>query len=113
VRDVGGAIHRSGADQAAAVALLEAFQSPAIFGALLPGLLAFFIGTGLSVASLVSPASPFRWPALLLGLGALLIMGEIILAQVLLSQIGNILILVAGTGFARLLLREQAHQAAL
>jgi hypothetical protein len=32
-------------------------------------------------------------------------MGEIILAEVLLSQIGNILILVAGIAFAWLLLR--------
>jgi hypothetical protein len=35
------------------------------------------------------------------GFGAALILGEIISAQVLLSQIGNILILVAGIGFAR------------
>ena len=92
-------------NQADAVALLDVFQSPAVFGVLVPGLIAFFVGTGLAVFSLASPAGPFRWPALTLGLGACLIMGEIILAQVLLSQIGNIVIFVAGVGFARLLMR--------
>jgi hypothetical protein len=94
-----------GADQSAAVALLETFQSPAVFLALVPGLLAFFVGIGLVVRSLGSPG-PFRAPVLLLGLGATLILGEIVLAEVLLSQIGNILILLAGIGFARALLRE-------
>ena len=92
-------------NRADAVALLDVFQSPAVFGVLVPGLLAFFVGTGLAVFSLASPAGPFRWPALTFGLGALLIMGEIILAQVILSQIGNIVIFVAGVGFARVLLR--------
>ena len=94
-----------GADQAAAVALFQTFQSGAVLGALMPGLLAFFIGTALFVAPLASTAGPFRWPALCFALGAILIMGEIILAEVLLSQIGNILILVAGIAFASLLLR--------
>jgi len=48
-----------------------------------------------------------RWPELLFALGALLIMGEIILAEVLLSQIGNILIFLAGVAFAWLLLRDR------
>lgn len=92
-------------DQTAAVALLETFQAGAVFGALLPGLLAFFIGTGLLVFSVASKADPLRGPAIVLALGAILIFGEIALAEVLLSQIGNILILVAGIGFARLLLQ--------
>jgi len=94
-----------GADQTAAVALFEIFQSGAVLGALMPGLLAFFIGTALFVTPLASTTGPFRWPALCFGLGAILIMGEIILAEVLLSQIGNVLILVAGIAFAWLLLR--------
>jgi hypothetical protein len=94
------------ADQTIAVTLLETFQSR-LFVVLVPGLLAFFIGTALAVLSLASPASPFRWPALALGFGAILILGEIVLAQVLLSQIGNILMLVAGIGFARLLRSQQ------
>jgi hypothetical protein len=101
------------ANQAFAVALLETFQSAQVFAPLLPALLAFFIGTALAVVTLASAAGPFRWPALVLGLGAILILGEIILAQVLLSQIGNILILVAGAAFARLLLREQGQRPAV
>jgi len=94
-----------GADRAAAVTLFETFQSGAVLGALMPGLLAFFIGTALFVTPFAATTGPFRWPALCFALGAILIMGEIILAEVLLSQIGNILILVAGVAFARLLLR--------
>jgi hypothetical protein len=96
-----------GADQVTAAALLDTFQSPAVFGALLPGLLAFFIGTGLAVVPLAATAGPFRWPALVFALGTLLILGEIIMAQVLLSQVGNVLVLAAGVAFARLLLRGQ------
>ena len=93
------------ADRSAAVALLQIFWSPQIFAALLPGLLAFFVGTALFVAPLASRAGPYRWPALGIALGAALILGEIVLAEVLLSQIGNIVILIAGIGFARRLLR--------
>lgn len=92
-------------DQAVGVAFLDTFMSPAIFGALVPGLLAFFVGTGIMVKLLSSPADPFRFPALLFGLGALLILGEIISAQVLLSQIGNVVIFIAGVMFARQLVR--------
>jgi hypothetical protein len=106
-----GAFITGGADQATAVALVQAFQSPAIFGALGPGLLAFFVGAGILVATLVSPAGPYRWPAIVFGVGALLILAEITLAQVLLSQIGNILILLGGLGFARQLIREQPSRA--
>jgi hypothetical protein len=92
-------------DRHGAVALLETFNSRVLV-ALLPGLLAFFVGIGLFVATLVPTAGPLRWPALCLGLGALLILGEITAAQVILSQIGNILIFIAGIGFARVLRRE-------
>jgi len=101
----------AGANQEAAITLFNVFQSPAVFAVLVPGLLAFFVGTALAVFALASPAGPFRWPALALGLGATLILGEIILAQVRLSQIGNIINLIAGIGFARLLLRAPAGAA--
>ena len=88
-------------DQALGVAFLETFMSPAIFGALVPGLLAFFVGTGILVKLLSSRSDPFRRPALLFGLGALLILAEIASAQVLLSQIGNVVIFIAGVAFYR------------
>jgi hypothetical protein len=95
----------AGADPSTAVSLLQTFQAGGIFGALGPGLIAFFIGTALVVVPLLSATNGLRWPAVTLALGALLILGEIVLAEVLLSQIGNILILVAGSGFAAVLLR--------
>jgi hypothetical protein len=101
-------------DQGAAVALLETFSSHVLV-VLLPGLLAFFVGVGLLVAPLASTSGPHRWPALCLGLGALLVLGEIISAQVILSQIGNLLILLAGVRFARVLRsgdRAATHPAA-
>lgn len=95
-----------GADQRSAIALLATFQALTIFGALIPGLLAFFIGTGLAVWALATRAGPFRLPAFLFALGALFILGEIVLAIVLLSQIGNLLMLGAGIALARVLLRN-------
>jgi len=95
-----------GGDQESAVALLETFNSRVLL-VLLPGLLAFFVGTAFFVAPLASTAGPLRWPALCFGLGALLILSEIISAQVILSQIGNVLILLAGVGFARALRSEE------
>jgi len=92
-----------GIDRGAAVALLETFMGPTIFAVLAPGLLSFFIGTGLAVATLASRPGPLRWPALAFGLGTALILAEIISAQVLLSQIGNVCCLVGGVWFARVL----------
>jgi hypothetical protein len=94
----------AGADQAAAVTLLETFMGPTVFAALAPGLLAFFVGTGLAVVPLASSSGPLRGPALVFGLGTALILAEIISAQVLLSQIGNVLCLAGGVWFARVLL---------
>jgi hypothetical protein len=90
------------ADRRAAVALLETFNSRVLV-VLLPGLLAFFVGSGLFVVPLASTPGPLRWPACCFGLGALLVLGEIIAAQVILSQIGNVLIFISGIGFARVL----------
>lgn len=98
-----------GAEPGTAVALLEAFQSPAVLLVLLPGLLAFLVGSGLFVVPLASTPGPFRWPALLFGLGALLILGQIVSAEVLLSKIGNVVILMATTWFAMSMRRERAR----
>jgi len=93
------------ADQRSTLLLLEVFNSH-ILPALLPGLLAFFVGTGMLVVPIASDGGALRLPALCFGLGALFILGEIISAQVLLSQIGNVLIFVGGVGFARVLRNE-------
>ncbi|HUR33526.1 MAG TPA: hypothetical protein VM032_07000 [Vicinamibacterales bacterium] len=52
----------AGADLSTAVSLLHTFQASAIFGALGPGLIAFFVGAALVVVPLLFAASPFRWP---------------------------------------------------
>jgi hypothetical protein len=104
-----GRMIAEGGDPATAVALLETFQSAAVFLAILPGLLAFFVGTACLVVSLSARADPFRWPALAFAVGAALILGEIILAEVLLSQVGNLVILMASTSFAVLLLRRDVE----
>ena len=96
-----------GAGHGAGAALLDTFMGPAIFAVLGAGLLGFFIGTGLAVVALASPPGPFRWPALVFGLGTGLILAEIISAQVLLSQIGNVCCLIAGLWFARVLVRRR------
>jgi len=103
-----GCFMTRGADPATATSLLETFSSPDIFAVILPSLLAFFVGTGLFVWSLVPFSATTRWPTLVFALGAALILAEILLAQVVLSQIGNILILVAGVRFGVLILRSEA-----
>jgi hypothetical protein len=100
----------AGAAIPSAVALLETFQSSAIFLALVPGLLAFFVGTAFFVVPLASRGSPFRWPAIAFAVGAALILAEIVSANVLLSQVGNLIVFLASTAFAFLLLRGRAPQ---
>jgi hypothetical protein len=96
-----------GAAMPSAVALLETFQSSRIFLVLVPGLLAFFIGTAFFVAPLAARGGPFRWPAVAFAVGAALILTEIVSANVLFSQIGNAIIFLASTAFAWLLLRDR------
>jgi hypothetical protein len=71
-----------------------------------PALLAFFVGTGALAVPLVRAGGARRWAASLLSIGASLILAEIVSAQVVLSQIGNVLIFAGGTLAARLMLRE-------
>lgn len=89
-----------GASLAEATALLAAFQSVWILGAVALGGVPFFVGVAIAVWVFVTTDKKLRWPAVVLGLGALFIVAEIISAQVLLSQIGNIMIFVAGATFA-------------
>jgi len=94
------------------VTLLESFMGPTVFAVLAPGLLAFFIGSWLAVIPLASRPGPLRWPAFAFGLGTILILAEIISAQVLLSQIGNVCCLIGGIGFARVLVQGRVKLAA-
>jgi hypothetical protein len=96
-----------GADAAAAAGLLQTFQSVQVFGAIAPAALAFFVGIGLVLFALAQAPGPFRWPASTLALGAIFIFAEIASSQVVLSQIGNLLILFAGAGFAWHILRAK------
>lgn len=89
-----------GADVVAATQLLSTFQSGPVLGVIMVGAALFFGGVGLLTIPLAMDGGPLRWPAVLFAAGALLILVEIITAQVLLSQIGNAVILVAGSLFA-------------
>jgi len=92
-----------GADVSAATALLETFQSGWIVGAVMAGAVAFFGGVALFAVPLVLGGGRLRWPALMYALGALLVLIEVISAQVLFSQIGNVVLLVASVAFAWLI----------
>jgi hypothetical protein len=96
-----------GANAAAATMLLGTFQSGPVLGAVMIGGTAFFPGVAAMAAPLIRAGGPSRWPALAFVAGALLIGGEIATAQVLLSQIGNLSILVGGVLFAREILRRR------
>src|SRR4029453_13034463 len=72
------------------------FQSGPVLGAVMIGGTAFFLGVAAMAVPLIRGGGPSRWPALAFVAGALLIGGEIATAQVLLSQIGNLSILLRG-----------------
>jgi hypothetical protein len=94
-----------GADASTAADLLETFQSGWVLGAVMIGGIAFFAGVAAFAIPLVRRDEGLRWPAVLFMLGALLILAEIISSQVLLSQIGNVVLLVANALFATHVLR--------
>jgi hypothetical protein len=80
--------------------LLDAMLSGPIAAPMIPVMLAFFIGLALVAVPLIKRAGPFRWPAAAILTGLVLILAEIISAQVLLSQIGNVLVWGGGAAFA-------------
>lgn len=90
-----------GADAAAATKLLATFQSGPILGAVMLGGIGLFLGVAAMAVPLIRAGGSPRWPALAFVAGAILIAAEIITAQVLLSQIGNLTFLVGGILFAR------------
>jgi hypothetical protein len=96
-----------GADPAAATDLLVSMFSGPMVAAVIPGALAFFVGTAVFAIPLMIAGGKLRWIAALYSTGALLILAEILSAQVVLSQVGNILIFCGGAAAAWLILQGE------
>ena len=94
-----------GADPAAATDLLESMFSGPILAAVGPAMLAFFVGTAAFAIPLMRTGSRVGWAAAIILFGALLVLAEILSAQVILSQIGNILVFCGSATAAWLILR--------
>jgi hypothetical protein len=100
-----------GADPSAATALLESMFSEPMLAAVGPAMLAFFVGTAVFAVPLIRAGGALRWPAGAILIGVLLILTEILSAQVLLSQIGNVLAFLGSATAAWLLLHGAAGEA--
>jgi hypothetical protein len=96
-----------GANASATTMLLETFQSGLILGTVMVGGIAFFVGVALMAVPLILAGGPLRPPALAFIVGELLIAGEIVTAQVLLSQIGNLAFLGGGVLFGQQILQRR------
>ena len=94
-----------GADPAVATDLLESMFSGPILAAVGPATLAFFVGTAAFAIPLMRTGSRVGRAAAIILLGALLVLAEILSAQVILSQIGNILVFCGSARVAWLILR--------
>jgi hypothetical protein len=99
-----------GADPAAAAALLGSMFSGPILAAVGPAMLAFFVGTVAFAVPLMRTGGTLRWAAALILIGTLFILAEILSAQVILSQIGNILAFCGSATAAWLILHGQAGE---
>jgi hypothetical protein len=104
---VGGAGTPAGHGIGAEEFLDTMFSGP-IAGPMLPVGLAFFVSAAVFAVPLIVDAGPLRWPAVVLLVGILLVLAEILSSQVLLSQIGNLLIWSGSVAFAWLLVRGEA-----
>ena len=87
--------------------LLDTMFSGPIAGPMVPVMLAFFVGAAVFAVPLIADSGPLRWPAAVLLVGTLLILAEVISSQVLLSQIGNVLVWSASAAFAWLVVRGE------
>jgi hypothetical protein len=96
-----------GGSRDAAVNLLNSMLSGPMIAAVGPAMLAFFIGMAAFASPLVRGGGTLRWIAAIYSIGALLILIEILSAEVMLSQIGNFLIFCAGVAAARLTLKNR------
>jgi hypothetical protein len=99
-----------GADPDAATDLLESMFSGPILAAVGPATLAFFVGTAAFAIPLMRTGGSVGWAAALILLGVLLILAEILTAQVILSQLGNILAFCGSALAAWLILRGAAGE---
>lgn len=95
-----------GGSRDAAIDFLNSMLSGPLIAAVGPAMLAFFVGVAAFASALVSGGGAPRWIAALYSIGALLILIEIVSAQVRFSQIGNALIFCAGVTGARLILKD-------
>jgi len=95
-----------GADSASAAALLESMLSGPMVVVVGPAMLALFLGTALFALALGRSRGALGPSAALLLTGVVLILAEIVSAQVILSQIGNALALCGSASAARVILRD-------
>ena len=101
-----------GGTEAGATELLETMFSGPMMGAVGPAMLAFFAGTAIFAIPLARAGGTVGRAAVLILVGVLFILAEILTAQVLLSQIGNILVFFGSATAARLILRDATRPAA-
>jgi hypothetical protein len=101
-----------GADPAAATDLLESMFSGPLLAAVGPAMLAFFVGTTAFAIPLMRTGGSLGRAAATILIGALFVLAEILSAQVVLSQIGNVLVFVGSTAAAWLILHGGASEIA-
>jgi hypothetical protein len=97
-----------GADPVVATDLLESMFSGPIVAVVGPAVFAFFVGTAAFAIPLIRSGSKLGWAAVMILIGTLLILAEILSAQVILSQIGNILAFCGSAAAAWLILQGAA-----
>ena len=100
-----------GAEPAAATDLLESMFSGPMLAAVGPAMLAFFVGTAAFAIPLMRAGGGVAWAAAIILIGVLLILAEILSAQVILSQIGNILVFCGSATTAWLILQGASGEA--
>lgn len=83
------------ASASATAELLRTLQSGPVLGVLGVFGSAFFVGVAVFAIPFIREGGPWRAPSLLFALGALLVLVEIISAQVVFSQVGNVMMAVA------------------
>ena len=93
-----------GGDPAAATDLLESMFSGPMLAAVGPAMLAFFVGTAVFAFPLMRSGGSLGRAAATILIGALFVLAEILSAQVVLSQIGNVLVFLGSAAIAWLIL---------